>query len=186
MLVAQAVSVSFAANLFFAAIAVSRRPDENDPFFVWSPSLLSELVPVVFSLLDTVAVPIFAYKKEFMPVLLAPHAMVFIPCVLRPGNSASKATATKSQGDQTTARYASFIYWIAAASIVVQAYLTVLMLQDVGTEVSYGDVARKLLDTIYVHPACSSVSWDVIFCTLSSFAWALVHGFEAKHMLGEQ
>jgi hypothetical protein len=184
MLVAQAVSVSFAANLFFAAITVSQRPDTKDVLFVWSPSLVYELIPVAFSLLDTVAVPIFAYKKEFMPVLLAPHAMVFIPCVLRPSSSASKLAATESQGDQTTKRYASFVYWIAVASVAVQAYLTVLMLHDMGDDVSFNQVTQQLLDTIYVHPACSSVSWDVIFCVLSSSAWALVHGFEAEQMLG--
>jgi hypothetical protein len=184
MLVAQAVGVSVAANLFFAAITVSQRPNEKHDIFAWSPSLVYELVPVVLSLLDTVAVPIFAYEKKFMIVLLAPHALVFIPCVLRPRSSASKGAATKAQGEQTTKRYALFIYWIAAASVVLQAYITVLMLLDIGPDVSYGEVAQRLLDTVYVHPACSSVSWDVIWCTVSGFAWAAVHGFEARAMLG--
>ncbi|KAJ5591700.1 uncharacterized protein N7459_002069 [Penicillium hispanicum] len=184
MLVAQAVSVSFAANLFFAAITVSQRPNEKHDIFAWSPSLVYELVPVVLSLLDTVAVPIFAYEKKFMLVLLAPHALVFIPCVLRPRSSASKGAATKVQGEQTTKRYASFLYWIAAASVVLQAYFTVLMLLDMGPDVPYGEVAQRLLDTVYVHPACSSVSWDVIWCTVSGFAWAVVHGFDSRGMLG--
>ncbi|KAJ6099732.1 hypothetical protein N7467_001267 [Penicillium canescens] len=184
MLVAQAVGVSVAANLFFAAITVSQRPNEKHDTFAWSPSLVYELVPVVLSLLDTVAVPIFAYEKKFMLVLLAPHALVFIPCVLRPRSSASKGAATKAQGEQTTKRYALFIYWIAAASVVLQAYFTVLMLLDIGPDVSYGEVTQRLLDTVYVHPACSSVSWDVIWCTVSGFAWAVVHGFEARRMLG--
>lgn len=119
-----------------------------------------------------------------MLVLLAPHALVFIPCVLRPRNSATKGAATKAQGEQTTKRYALFIYWIAAASVVLQAYFTVLMLLDIGPDVSYGEVAQRLLDTVYVHPACSSVSWDVIWCMVSGFAWAVVHGFEARGMLG--
>jgi hypothetical protein len=59
-----------------------------------------------------------------------------------------------------------------------------LMLLDIGPDVSYGEVAQRLLDTVYVHPACSSVSWDVIWCTVSGFAWAAVHGFEARAMLG--
>jgi hypothetical protein len=184
MLIAQAVSVSFAANLFFAAITVSQRPNEKSILFAWSPPLVYELVPVVLSLLDTVAVPIFAYQKRFMIILLAPHALVFIPCVLRPMSSASKSAVTKVQAEQTTKRYALFIYWVAAASVVLQAYFTVLMLQDIGPDVSYGEVAQRLFDTVYVHPACSSVSWDVIFCTLSSFAWAVVHNFEASRMLG--
>jgi hypothetical protein len=184
MLIAQAVSVSFAANLFFAAITVSQRPDEKHQLFAWSPALVYEVIPIVLSLLDTIAVPIFAYQKRFMIILLAPHALVFIPCILHPRNSVSKSAATKAQGEQTTKRYALFIYWVAAASVVMQAYFTVLMLQDMGPGLSYGEIARRLLDTIYAHPACSSVSWDVIFCTVSGFAWALVHNFEPSPMLG--
>lgn len=186
MLIAQAVSVSFAANLFFAAITVSQEPNEKEGIFAWSPALVYEIVPVVFSILDTVAVPIFAYKKEFMLILLAPHAMVFVPCVLRPIDSTSTGAATKAQGVRTTNRYAAFISWVAACSVVVQAYVTVLMLQDMDPALSYAEVARNLLDTVYVHPACSSVSWDVIFCTLSSLAWAVVHGFDTNLMLGGQ
>ncbi|KAL3474727.1 hypothetical protein BJX99DRAFT_231210 [Aspergillus californicus] len=186
MLVAQGVAVSFAANLFFAAITVSQRPSERDVAYAWSPPLAYELAPVAFSLFDTLAVPIFAYEKNFMVILLAPHLLVFVPCVLRPNSSSPSQVSKDSiaqQGDRTTRRYVTFIQWVAAASLALQAYFTVLMLQDIGTDVPYGEVARQLLDTVYVHPACSSVSWDVIMCTLSAFAWALVHGFDASQML---
>ncbi|KAL2815268.1 hypothetical protein BDW59DRAFT_153947 [Aspergillus cavernicola] len=188
MLVAQGISVSFAANLFFAAITVSQRPDEHHVAFAWSPPLLYELAPVALSLLDTLAVPIFAYEKGFMVILLAPHLFVFVPCVLRPMISFPSRTkdSKAQQGGRTTQRYAVFINWVAAASVILQAYFTVLMLQDIGTDVPLGEVARHLLDAVYVHPACSSVSWDVIMCTLSAFAWALSHGFNASRMLGGQ
>ncbi|KAJ5909220.1 hypothetical protein N7495_001902 [Penicillium taxi] len=182
MLLAQLVSVSFAANLFFVAVVVSQRPNEKDITFIWYPKLSYELVPVAFSLLDTVAVPIFAHKKEFMPILLAAHLMVFIPCILGPKGSVSNIT--KQQGEKTTRRYAGFIQWVAAASIILQAYLTALMMRDIGTEVSYTELVRRLLVAIYDHPACSSVSWDVINCTLSAIAWVVVHGFNVDRMLG--
>jgi len=38
------------------------------------------------------------------------------------------------KGEQTTKGYALFIYWIAAAFVVLQAYFTVLMLRP---DVSY-------------------------------------------------
>ncbi|KAJ5779292.1 hypothetical protein N7457_007012 [Penicillium paradoxum] len=183
MLLAQFVAVSFASNLFFATILVSQRPNKKDVTFTWSPPLIFELLPVTLSLLDTVAVPIFAHKKEFMPLLLAPHLLVFVPCLLGPSVSSK---ATKAQGDQTTRRYVVFIQSIGAAFVVLQAYFTALMLQDIGSDVSYVEVARLLLDAIYAHPACSSVSWDVIFCTSSASIWALVHGFDASQMLGGQ
>ncbi|KAJ5238885.1 hypothetical protein N7468_003504 [Penicillium chermesinum] len=182
MLLAQAVSVSFAANLYFAAVAVSRKANPKDGIFAWSPPLLAELIPVAFSLLDTVAVPIYAYKKEFMWVLMAPHIVIFIPCVLRP--IGALPPASKAQGDQTTRRYAVSIKWVAAASILLLAHFTVMMLREVGTDVPYGEVAQILFDTIYVHPACSSVSWDVIMCTVSGIAWVYVHDFNTSHMVG--
>lgn len=184
MLLAQAVSVSFAANLFFAAIAVSQKPNEKDGVFAWAPPLLVEIIPVVFSLLDTVAVPIYAYKKEFMWVLMAPHIVIFVPCVLGP--RASLPPASKGQGEKTTRRYVVSMQWVAAASFLLLAHFTVLMLQEVGNDVPYSEVAQILLDTIYVHPACSSVSWDVIMCTVSGIAWLLVHGFNMNEMVGGQ
>ncbi|KAL4782802.1 hypothetical protein BJX76DRAFT_331749 [Aspergillus varians] len=182
MLIAQAVGVSVAANLFFAAITVSARPDEKNILFAWAPPLLYEVVPVALSLLDTLAVPIFAYRKGFMPILLAPHFLVFIPCVLGPRSSSS--VSSKLQGQRTTQRYAVCMQWVAAASVVLQAYFTFLALQEIGSDLPYSEVARRLLGTFYDHPACSSVSWDVVMCTISAFFWALVHGFDAGRMLG--
>ncbi|KAL2813978.1 hypothetical protein BJX63DRAFT_206493 [Aspergillus granulosus] len=187
MLVAQAVSVSFAANLFFAAITVSPRPSEKDPLYTWRPALIYELVPVALSIADTLAVPIYAYEKGFMIILLAPHFLVFIPCILGPMRSSSprlKSGEALAQGYRTTRRYASFIKWVAAASVALQGYLTYLVLQEFGPEVPYGEIVREVLGTVYAHPACSSVSWDVIMCTLSGAAWAVVHGFDAEAMLG--
>lgn len=183
MLLGQCVSISFAANLFFATIAVSQQPNEKDLSFTWYPPFLYELLPVMLSLLGTLAVPVFAYQRDFIFVLLAPHVLVFIPCLLGPTDSSK---AIKNRGSETTKRYTVFLQWIAAASVAMQAYFTVLMLQDIGIDLPYSEVARRLLDAIYVHPACSSVSWDVILCTTSAFSWALVHGFNTNRMLGGQ
>ncbi|KAL6237723.1 hypothetical protein BDW75DRAFT_238142 [Aspergillus navahoensis] len=185
MLLAQAVSVAFSANLFFAAITVSARPDEKSVAFSWYPPLLHEAVPVALSLLDTLAVPIFAYQKNFMLVLLAPHFLVFVPCFLGPRSSLSEPT-TKTQGRRTTQRYFVLMQWVAAASVFLQAYFTFLAWEELGTHLSYGEFAKQLWDTVYVHPACSSVSWDAIMSAVSAFFWALVHGFDSSRILGGQ
>ncbi|KAL2800129.1 hypothetical protein BJX66DRAFT_291391 [Aspergillus keveii] len=190
MLVAQAVSVSFAANLFFAAITVSQRPSATDPLYAWRPALIWEFIPVSLSILDTLAVPIFAYEKGFMLILLAPHFLVFIPCVLGPRGSAAaskpKTSETRQleEGYRATRRYATSIKWVAVASVALQGYLTYLVVEDFGPDVSYGEIVREVLATVYAHPACSSVSWDVIMCTISGVAWAVVHGFDEGAMLG--
>ncbi|KAJ5121754.1 hypothetical protein N7526_008691 [Penicillium atrosanguineum] len=88
MLLGQIVAISFAQNLFFATILVSRQPtsaekeegDELSKEFSWSPPLYSELLPVASSLLSTVAVPMVAHTKYFMALLLIPHLLLFVPC----------------------------------------------------------------------------------------------------------
>ncbi|KAJ5138778.1 uncharacterized protein N7515_003626 [Penicillium bovifimosum] len=186
MLLAQFVAVSFAANLFFVTILVSPRPDRKDVFFAWAPPLLVEVLPVVLSLLDTLAVPVYARRKEFMPLLLLPHVLVFVPCLLGPGAGAGSKDTAVAQGERTTRRYVVFLQWVWAAFVALQAYFTALMLKDVGMDVEYGEVGRRLLDAVYAHPACSSVSWDVICCTLSASLWAVVHGFDTSSMIGGQ
>ncbi|KAJ5545020.1 hypothetical protein N7461_007324 [Penicillium sp. DV-2018c] len=188
MLLAQFVAVSFAANLFFVTILVSPRPDRRDVFFAWAPPLLAEVLPVVLSLLGTLAVPVYAHRKEFMPLLLIPHVLVFVPCLLGPSAAGSKDTAVAKQGEpeQTTRRYVVFLQLVWAAFVALQAYFTALMLEDVGVDVSYSEVGRRLLDAVYAHPACSSVSWDVVCCTLSASLWAVVHGFDTSSMIGGQ
>ncbi|BCS28645.1 uncharacterized protein APUU_70215A [Aspergillus puulaauensis] len=189
MLLAQAVSVAFAANLFFAAITVSARPDEKSVFFSWYPPLLYEVVPVALSLLDTLAVPIYAYQKNFMLILLAPHFLVFVPCLLGPGGSSPKPSEkaeAQRQISTCTQRYVVFMKWVATASILLQVYLTFLASQELGTDLSYGEFVKKLWDTVYVHPACSSVSWDAIMSAMSAFFWAFVHGFDTSKMVGRQ
>lgn len=183
MVIGQFVSISFAANLFFAMIVVSQRPNKKDTAFYWSPPLLYELVPVVLSLAGAGAVPFFAYEKDFMFILLIPHILVFVPCLLGPSDSSSLKT-TKDQKDKATPRYATLLQWIAATSVIMQAYFTFLMLQDLDPNASFGKVVQWLWNAIYVHPACSSVSWDVILCTTTAFFWALVHGFDSSRMLG--
>lgn len=189
MLLAQAVSVAFSANLFFAAVTVSARPDEKSLSFSWYPPLLYEVVPVALSLLDTLAVPIYAYQKNFMLILLAPHFLVFVPCLLGPGGSSPERTE-KAEGRRQiatcTQHYIDLMMLVAAASILLQVYLTFLASQELGTDLSYGEFAKKLWDTVYVHPACSSVSWDAIMSAMSAFFWAFVHDFDASKMVGGQ
>lgn len=50
--------------------------------------------------------------------------------------------------------------------------------------VTIRDPWRRLATTMFEHPAVSSVSWDVVFCLLSSIAWAAINDFDAKRMLG--
>ncbi|KAJ5812332.1 hypothetical protein N7474_008633 [Penicillium riverlandense] len=223
MVVGQIVAISFAQNLFFATILVSRRglsshgngtqrgnddnyDNDKDDHHVcdWTPPLLLELIPIATSLLSTVLVPSTAHTKHFMLILLIPHLLLFVPAMLRPRRSRSSGGSEGSTArlhgsgsdsvdvDTATKRYVVFFRWIFASSVLVQAVSTVGVVRDVvgtGTRAVDGvasceAVVRALFRAVYEHPAVSSVSWDVIFCTVGAGTWCLVHGGDLYKMLG--
>ncbi|KAJ5610267.1 hypothetical protein N7510_006986 [Penicillium lagena] len=221
MVVGQIVAISFAQNLFFATIMVSRmrssshdngnkhgtddksdKDMDNHHACTWTPPLLLELIPIATSLLSTVLVPSTAHTKHFMLILLIPHLLLFVPAMLRPRNcrssGGSDGRTSRSDSidvDAATRRYVVFFRWIFASSLLVQAVSTVEVVRDVvgtgsGTGTVDGFVAsceavvRALLHAVYEHPAVSSVSWDVIFCTVGAGTWCLVHGGDPYKMLG--
>ncbi|KAJ5678525.1 uncharacterized protein N7477_004158 [Penicillium maclennaniae] len=197
MLLGQIVAISFAQNLFFATILVSKEPtpakqdEEKEPSegFSWSPPLYSEILPVAISLLSTVAVPMVAHTKYFMATLLIPHLLLFVPAILRPSRSEKNRVATKTRSraqdaDNTTRRYIVFFQLLAAICVLLQAHSTLQVLEHAEAG-EYRTLTRVLFAAIYEHPAVSSVSWDVIFCTVTAMAWFSVNGGDPKRMLGK-
>ena len=197
MLLGQIVAISFAQSLFFATILVSKKPtpakreedEELGEEFLWTPPLYSELVPVASSLLSTVAVPTVAHTKYFMATLLIPHLLLFVPVVLRPTRSETNRVATKARNrahdaDNTTRRYIVFFQLLIAVCILLQAHSTLQALEHAEMR-EYSKLARNLSTAIYEHPAVSSVSWDVIYCTVTAMAWFSVNGGDPNRMLGE-
>ncbi|KAJ5168718.1 uncharacterized protein N7482_004312 [Penicillium canariense] len=199
MLLGQIVAISFAQNLFIATILVSQQPRPTDSkkkiqndwpesLAAWSPPLYAEVLPVAISLISTVLVPTVAHTRYFMLILLVPHLLLFVPAILRPGRSSStKARGQGSSEEGTTQRYVTFFQWYTMACVLVQAHSTFLVLQDMGKDIgveSVGTLALRLPSVIYEHPAVSSVSWDVIYCTITAVAWIVVNGGNPKRMLG--
>lgn len=200
MLLGQIVAISFAQNLFFATILVSRQPrptdgakknktNAQDLTAAWSPPLYSEVLPVAISLISTVLVPTVAHTKYFMLILLVPHLLLFVPAVLRPSRSSTIGTLSKSHNEEATLRrYVSFFQWYTMACVIIQAHSTFLVLQDKGHDisaVSLRTLVKDLPSVIYEHPAVGSVSWDVIYCTVTAVAWIIVNNGNPKRMLGQ-
>lgn len=200
MLLGQIVAISFAQNLFFATILVSRQPrptdstKENkkyaqDPVVAWSPPLYAEVLPVAISLISTVMVPTVAHTKYFMLILLVPHLLLFVPTILRPSLSSSSGTPARKHSEEATLqRYVKFFQWYTMACVAIQAHSTFLVLQDNRVDFSIESLrvlAQSLPSVVYEHPAVSSVSWDVIYCTITSVAWIVVNGRNPKRMLGQ-
>lgn len=206
MLLGQIVAISLAQNLFFATILVSRQlqnpkgknknggkeeDGKNRRELTWLPPLSCEILPVTLSLLSTVLVPFVAHTKYFMGTLLVPHLLLFIPLFLRPTRPSATVSveSAKASEDRATRRYATFFRGFVAICVVLQAHATYLAMQATGASVgtiSYVELVPRLLGAVHEHPAVSSVSWDVIFCTISAFAWMAVNGGSVNRMLGEE
>lgn len=200
MLLGQIVAISFAQNLFFATILVSRQPrpiegtkknksNAQDSISAWSPPLYSEVLPVAISLISTVLVPTVAHTKYFMLMLLVPHLLLFVPAILRPSQSSAIETRAKNYNEEKAIRrYIMFFQWYTMTCVIIQAHSTFLVLQDMGQGIgveSLRVLARNLPSVIYEHPAVSSVSWDVIYCTVTAGAWIVVNGGSPTRMLGQ-
>lgn len=114
-----------------------------------------------------------------------PHLLLFVLATLRPGRlTGAIRPQNRTAGKENTARrYIIFFQLIIAACIALQAHSTYFLLQDLNTS-SYAVVGQTLWKAIHEHPAVSSVSWDVIYCTVSAIAWIAVNGGSPIQMLG--
>ena len=183
MLLGQIVAISFAQNLFFATVLVSTWPESETKGREWAPPLVLEIVPVALSLLSTALVPSVAHNRYFMLILLIPHLLLFVPAILRPDLS------SRNTGENTvTRRYTTFFQWFLLSCVIVQGYSTYSALQSITQSSprtsSLDTLSRTLLRAFIEHPAASSVSWDVVCCTIGVVTWATVHGCNWSRMLG--
>lgn len=195
MLLGQIVAISFAQNLFFATILVSKPVrnsrdkgprDTGDGVGDWLPPLALEVLPITASLLSTALVPFVAHTSYFMLILLVPHLLLFVPVMLRPSRGGS-GRRSRSARDAVNGRYVIFLKYFLLLCAILQAHSTYAVFQDVAGEwnkTACEKVSRSLLAAVYEHPAVSSVSWDVIFCSVGAVAWIMAQGRDRRKMLG--
>jgi hypothetical protein len=201
MLLGQIVAISFASNLFYIAVLLSR-PQFDAASAAWTPALFFEIVPLLISLVSSVAVPYGFDTKYFFLVLLIPHLLLFIPGLLSPQNIPTSMSTVNQDRRVATRRYIGVFSWLIRASLLILAGFTYLAFHDrspiplrrasdtCATEVAQDDSTAnvsllRIFFAMFEHPAVNSVSWDVIFCTISCWAWAAVHQFNPSLMLGD-
>ncbi|RHZ73463.1 hypothetical protein CDV55_107846 [Aspergillus turcosus] len=162
MLLGQIVAISFAQSLFAATVVVSVSvpQDSRGTATLWVPPALLELGPVLISLLGAAAVPWVAHTSYFMPVLLVPHLLLFVPGILAPG------MLPRGWGERLPVAVAARLYtkifkWLFASLVVLVARSTYALAMT-----GQGTLWRRLLAVMYEHPAVSSVGWDVVCCFL--------------------
>ncbi|KAF4223382.1 hypothetical protein CNMCM6457_000491 [Aspergillus fumigatiaffinis] len=194
MLLGQVVAISFAQSLFAATVVVSlprqsrsppqqpataSRSDDHsrESKTLWVPPALLELGPVLISLLSAAVVPLVAHTSYFMPMLLIPHLLLFVPGILSPGML--PRGWGKSQPVAVVARrYAMVFKWLSTILVVLVAQSTYAL-----AVTAEGALWRRLLSAMSEHPAVSSVSWDVVCCFLVVVSWTAAHLGGVSEML---
>lgn len=166
MLLGQIVAISFALNLFAATLLASplqhtkKQPDSGSS----APPLPLELAPVIISLLSALFVPYVVDTPYFLPILMIPHLLLFVPGILPRG---LWTTTTKAK------TYAYIFTCLAAVAVVIHARSTYEVSLDAD---GIADLARRLLAVMHEHPAVSSVAWDAVFCGTSVALWVVLRG----------
>ncbi|KAK4182049.1 hypothetical protein QBC35DRAFT_396746 [Podospora australis] len=173
MLLGQIVAISFASNLFFLAVLLhdeqsvpqpsttnKSRTGETTSSRWW---LFTSDSIILLANLAFVAVLVTGDMGTawFLPALLAPHILAFVP-ILRDSFSSSTASSPASHAGRIKdvprlVQFSVFVAVLAAATSQLPAERANL---------------AALLQTLYEHPAVSSVGWDVICCWVSYTAWA--------------
>lgn len=168
MLLGQVVAISFAQSLFLAAIALAPPPN---------PSVRASRDPNIDSTLNnatlgSLATVFFAFRSYsspyFLANLLVMHILILIPLVPNPLPQVRKA-ATYSTLYTTTL--------FATLAIRFLTYRTVLA-SSPSTFPNIISLFHQLpglaYTTFFSHPAQTSISFDVLFTTLSFIAFMLL------------
>lgn len=163
MLLGQIVAISFALSLFAATLLVSM-PVQHIQKHLLSPPLSLELAPVIISLLSALFVPYVVNTPYFLPLLLIPHLLLFVPGIL-PRRLWTTTTEIRT--------YAWVFKCLAAVAVVIHARSTYHVSLNADGML---DLGRRLLGVMYEHPAVSSVSWDTVFCSVSVATWVTLRG----------
>lgn len=162
MLLGQLVAISVASNLFYVALLLSTahqaEPSDDAPARRFpSPVLwLSVLVSLI-----TVARSPYTTEKTFLANLLIMHATIVVPLIY-PMQNVPYETRT--------------IYAIVCGiSVALHAQTTVSTYAALPerSRTVFG-FARAAWTTVHSHPAQSSITWDVIWTTISSAVWSLL------------
>lgn len=188
MLLGQIVAISVASNLFYIAVLVfsSSTPTSTTA----SPLSITPSFYIVFSvsLLTITASPTLAYTNGFLENLLAMHAVLFLPFI---------SPAIISQ-PITTESLALIYAGIETGSFFlrVKSYADVLSIPLISSTFLFSPsqylltlssslssplfseklhaLPNSIITTLYSHPAQSSISWDIVWTSVSFIAWAIL------------
>lgn len=165
MLLGQVVAISVASNLFYYAVATATAPrpsspkssatlqtTRNAPLVLWLSVVLS-LATVVYSPNTS--------ESTFLPNLLIMHTLLILPLAISP--SPKNRWSIKLETLYTVIAVASLVLHIKAG-VVAGLFLP-------SGQRTPGAVVGAIINTLYYHPAQSSIGWDVVWTTVSALVW---------------
>ena len=160
MLLGQVVAISVAANLFYLVLVLSRR----GPKRTFQPVSITLWLAVLTSLATVIYSP-YTSKQGFLPNLLTMHALLLVPLLPRPKWWRVPA------GPSCTLLYTT----VAAVSALIRLRTTSIALRNLpSAEQNMAGFLRQAWRTLHVHPAQSSIGWDVVWTTVSFLVWTFV------------
>lgn len=168
MVLGQLVAISVATNLFFLALTLTSTQGyslERHPtgYLTRVPFALAFCV---FISLATVVLSPFTSEQTFLPNLLTMHTLIIIPLL----PSILNTPPYKSQVGTKT------IYIVAlVVGVVLRLKTTFIAFSGLPKDTrSIAGFVSALVATLYSHPAQSSIGWDVIWTSISFFAWVVL------------
>jgi hypothetical protein len=161
MILGQVVAISVASNLFYFALSLSQtHPTSSAKSRFATPSLwLSILASLI-----TVALSPHTTQQTFLPNLLAMHALIIIP-LLSP-------QPTEDNPSRFSINVKSLYILIAATSLALRVRTTIFAVLSLpASSRSIPGFLASAVETLYAHPAQSSIGWDMIWTSISFIAW---------------
>jgi len=171
MLLGQLVAISVASNMFYLALFLastwqSPPSSRNTPRI--APLYVS--LPVLLSLLAIAILP-FNDEQTFLPNLLIMHGLLIVPLLPFPCPYPVKSTR----------------FTINIRTLYIVITIIVLILRTKTIHIAIGSLPptsnvsgvsrvfnKAVYETLYSHPAQSSIAWDVLWTTISLFVWLLI------------
>ncbi|KAJ7661245.1 hypothetical protein B0H17DRAFT_1094345 [Mycena rosella] len=161
MLLGQLVAISVASNLFYLSLVLAAPPPPSSrlsglraPPALWIPVLIS---------LGAVASSPFTDQRTFLPNLLLMHSLIVVP-LLVPDTLFWKSRF--SMGTPT------LYVGVFVAALAMHTRATSHALGDPA--VSAPEFARNAWRVLHSHPAQASISWDVIWTSISFVVWLVL------------
>ncbi|GAA5959226.1 hypothetical protein JCM21900_004267 [Sporobolomyces salmonicolor] len=180
MLLGQVVAVSFAQSLFFAALAlapavVPKPPAAGAPASRPAGQTWALLLALVAGCCGTIFIPHAVGTPYFLPTLLGVHLVALVP--LLPGIPDRSLNFPLSRFYFNFSFIALRLRWSTVASLLDTDALT-----STPTKIPAAllGLLRSEWDVLWSHPAQSSISWDVVFASLSAIAFMVYDNHRQK------